>query len=448
MKQNKRALAKQYEKERQEFYDSVNNQHRIDNSFKRKDDVDLTEDEIRQIDEFWGKYKFAYPNINYESFKTFKNRYVRFDPKHIPGEVRTQYLSPYFYNADYSQPMQNKSMTDWLYPDIKSPYTIVRHMTNLLLDHDCNVIGKNRMISLILDYCNENDCGVLFKLDKYFGGKGVFVIHKGDLNEEILSDYIHEFRKKDYVVQAFLKQSEFMNRLNSSSVNTVRMTTLIHNGRARVLASLIRVGNPSADVDNWSSGGMIIGLNKKTGKLNKWYLGNDLYKRRTMPCGIDLKTENLVVPNYDKIVESCLKCHYRNPYIKMISWDIALDENDEPNLIECNFGGMIQIHEAVTGPLFGPLTESVLDLYLIKKFFLMCVEGDFECKEYTDYINIVGYLGNKKNVTIPATLRDKPVKMLERDTFTDTDVKSVTLSQEQFDATLYALKDIETVNIK
>lgn len=62
-----------------EFYESVKNSRRIDNSFAVDGDIPLTEEEKREIDKFWGKYKFAYPEIDYKSFQTFKNRYGKFD---------------------------------------------------------------------------------------------------------------------------------------------------------------------------------------------------------------------------------------------------------------------------------------------------------------------------------------------------------------------------------
>ena len=83
------------------FYKSVDESRRIDNSFALEDDEPLTDEEKKEIDEFWGKYKFAYPNIDYKSFQTFKNRFGKFDVRHCPGAIRTHYLNKWFNSNAY-----------------------------------------------------------------------------------------------------------------------------------------------------------------------------------------------------------------------------------------------------------------------------------------------------------------------------------------------------------
>ncbi len=49
---------------------------------------------------------------------------------------------------------------------------------------------------------------------------------------------------------------------------------------------------------------------------------------------------------------------------KLLNWDITLDQNSEPILIEVNltWGGSVQI---ASGPAFGEITKDVLD-YVVK----------------------------------------------------------------------------------
>ena len=48
-------------------------------------------------------------------------------------------------------------------------------------------------------------------------------------------------------------------------------------------------------------------------------------------------------------------------HFRLISWDVAIDENAEPVLIEANLQmGDIDILQPVNGPLFGELTDDVL----------------------------------------------------------------------------------------
>ena len=101
----------------------------------------------------------------------------------------------------------------------------------------------------------------------------------------------------------------------------------------------------------------------------------------------------------------------------MISWDIALDKEDMPVLIETNHAGMLQIHEAVTGPLFGNLLDDLLDEYLLTRFCVPCTAGDWSCDEYHDHVVITKYNGNDKNVVIPNEINNKKVTAISRKTF-------------------------------
>lgn len=50
------------------------------------------------------------------------------------------------------------------------------------------------------------------------------------------------------------------------------------------------------------------------------------------------------------------------PHFRLVSWDVAICEDGEPMLIEANMRkGGINLNQFNNGPLFGDLTERVLD---------------------------------------------------------------------------------------
>ncbi len=68
------------------------------------------------------------------------------------------------------------------------------------------------------------------------------------------------------------------------------------------------------------------------------------------------------VPSYDKAVSLVKKVHPLIPHFRLVSWDIAIDNEGEPVLIEANMRkGGINLNQFNNGPLFGDLTERVLD---------------------------------------------------------------------------------------
>ena len=136
-----------------------------------------------------------------------------------------------------------------------------------------------------------------------------------------------------------------------------------------------------------------------------------------LPSGIDLEKEELVIPNFEKVVKTVERMHYQIPYIKLVGWDIALNGENQPTLIENNFASMIQIHEAVTGPLFGHLMDDLLDTYLLEKFFVSFETEDWVCDEYHNSIILTKYKGTDSKVVIPHAIKGKTVTKVSAKAF-------------------------------
>ncbi len=165
--------------ETEQFYRKVDASRRIDESFSCADDEPLTEGEIAEINEYWGKYSFAYPNIDYKSFQTFKNRSGRFDVRHCPGAIRTSFFTKHFVDNQFSCPFQHKVMLPFLYPDIRQPELVGARMDGILYDGNYNPVTLEQLV----DICRSQDCGLIIKPVGSSGGKGITVLHQKDRKE-------------------------------------------------------------------------------------------------------------------------------------------------------------------------------------------------------------------------------------------------------------------------
>ena len=69
------------------------------------------------------------------------------------------------------------------------------------------------------------------------------------------------------------------------------------------------------------------------------------------------------VPGYDKLIKLAETLHDRFlNFTRLISWDFAIDADGDPILIEMNAThGGISFHQMCNGPLFGDLTDEVLE---------------------------------------------------------------------------------------
>ena len=430
-----------YEKERQAFYKTMEKARLADVRFSREDDEQLSEDERAAIDAYWSKYRFAYPNIDYKFFQSFKNRSGHFDVRFIPGVVRVAHLNRYFLKQEYQTSFQNKALTPLLFRDMKQPKPVVFRMRQTYYDGDYRKISFDEAVDRVLAFIAEQPGRrVIVKPNGSSGGHNITTYGSHSTREE-LAAWFKKPNMGAFVAQEMIGQSAFTAQFNPSSVNTIRMTTLLFQGRFYPLATLLRVGVSGSEVDNFCSGGALLGIDVETGVCNDWALTNDL-RHVDSVNGVELKAQRLTVPNFEAIKRSVEKMHCKCPYIQMISWDIALDENDEPVLIECNFGGMIQMHEATTGPLFGKLTDEVLDEYLLKKFCLKAADENFIYEEYSDYVVVCRYIGKAADVTVPLEFHGKPVRSLKPGTFKDRTMGNVIASLDQLDSSPEAFAHI------
>jgi len=145
--------------------------------------------------------------------------------------------------------------------------------------------------------------------------------------------YQELIEKNLLLVEEVIKQTEEMNKLNPSSVNTIRAITFNDNGKCTIVAAYLRIGNNRV-VDNFNGGGMVVPIDVKTSTVLFPALdkkGNLYHNHPTT----NTKIVGFKIPQFDeikKLVEDAFKAL---PEVKFIGWDVALTDNG-PCLIEGN----------------------------------------------------------------------------------------------------------------
>ena len=62
-----------------------------------------------------------------------------------------------------------------------------------------------------------------------------------------------------------------------------------------------------------------------------------------------------------KILDTIKTIHPHFPHFRQISWDFAIDENEEPVFVEMNLcNGELDFHQLNNGPLYGDDTDIIL----------------------------------------------------------------------------------------
>lgn len=191
------------------------------------------------------------------------------------------------------------------------------------------------------------------------GGKGVFFFRSSENSIDLFCDIVGEI-KNDIVIQLRVKQCSTLSMIHESSLNTIRVISLLKiDGTVKIYSAVLRMGVNGSKVDNSHSGGIHVGINDN-GQL-KSVAYNEIGKRFMQHPTTGVKFEGLSIPNYDAVKRLVENLHPLVPAFRLVSWDIAINEENSPVLIEANLaGGGIDIHQLSNGPLFGNDTELVL----------------------------------------------------------------------------------------
>ena len=400
---------KQIAQKEKEFDKSLAGYLQFDVKYAKEGDKKLSDEQKAEVDAYWKKYEFAF-KAPYETYEAYMNRTGEFDVRYIPYGVRKGILGEHIRDDNYRWAFQNKAYFDKIYNAKKQPKIICRKVEGIYYDTDFNKITVDEAVEICLETLKNRE--IVIKPSGLSGGAGVVFLAEADA-ERIKK----EFKKipRLMVVQEAIKQHAKMAELNPSTVNTVRLTTYLDGQEVVPLAALVKIGNAGVRVDNYKHGGHILGVHMD-GKAYPYALNVEYERVTKLPTGIDL-TEGIEIPGFDSVLKTAAEGHLCTPRIKVISWDIAIDENAEAVIIEANHGGDFRMHHALTGPLFGDLTEAFLDKYLVKKFFRERANMSWNFNEYFDHIELTRYAGFDKDVVVPAKINGKPVTALRENTF-------------------------------
>jgi hypothetical protein len=188
------------------------------------------------------------------------------------------------------------------------------------------------------------------------GGNGICILEQDDYGIIVhtpssdlpLSDFQLEC---SVVVQQFIKQDPRIAAIWPSSVNTIRVVTLLQpSGDVLNVTASMRFGVGKAYVDNWSAGGVSIGVDLKTGKLRKVAYdkrGNQYLRHPSS----QVLFEGFQIPEWQRVLELAHRVQRGLPFCRMLGLDICLDEQGDPILIEINPTPDLLPMEQANGPL-------------------------------------------------------------------------------------------------
>ena len=312
---------------------------------------EITLEQEKEIIEYWKKYLGKDIDTTYHKY--YIDRTGTFDVRFIPDDIFVGYIDKYLNNRAIEPGIADKNYFDMYLNGFKMPETYVHLINGTYEDKNYKIISKEDAIKIL---SNKSNITVKHSMASY-GGKNVEFLNNP--SEEEIKKFLENKIGENLIFQETVKQSSTTAKLHPSSLNTIRIMTLVLDNDVKILPSAFRMGVGKSKVDNASFGGIYCKINSDGTLSNFAYdaLGKRFVKH---PDGGDFS--QVKFDFMDKVVSMVKEAAQRFPHFRLIGWDIAIDENDDPVIIEANLTmSGLDVIETICGPLFGEYTDKVLD---------------------------------------------------------------------------------------
>ena len=188
--------------------------------------------------------------------------------------------------------------------------------------------------------CFAKKYGVLFvKRNQSSQGKGVKLcrIEKESDVKSLFEKLIKD--GGDWIIEEKIIQASEMAQWNDSSVNTIRLPAILHNGRWTPLGPFLRTGRKGSVIDNAGAGGVFAVLDPKTGVITTDGIDEaGKYYKQHPDSGLIFK--GWQVPRWNELLALAKEIQCSIPKHKYVGWDFALTDKGWI-LIEGNWGQFV-----------------------------------------------------------------------------------------------------------
>lgn len=156
----------------------------------------------------------------------------------------------------------------------------------------------------------------------------------------------------NYLVQKRIYQHSIMNKLCDSTINSIRMQTVMtKDGVVVPFGAGLRIGRKGSSVDNWAKGGVFVGIDMEKGKLMETGFLKPQYGASTKEHpDTHFVFKGFEIPYYKEAEQMAKELHKRLYRCHSVGWDIAITE-DGPMFIEGNGLWEISLIQAAHGGL-------------------------------------------------------------------------------------------------
>ncbi len=205
------------------------------------------------------------------------------------------------------------------------------------------LLPNNEAMKRINDFNGE----VVIKRDESPSGKGIVFKDSASVT---LDDFSPD---STGLVQPSVQQHQELSRIYDQSVNTIRILTVLkENGNVDVKYILFRVGAEGRRIVNAKDSELCMYVNDSGDVISDAvnYIG---LSRGDRHPDTGIRYRDFHIPSIPEAKSLCCEAHKLFPYLKIIGWDLFIDRNNSPKIIEWNARQPeMWVNEALIGPLW------------------------------------------------------------------------------------------------
>lgn len=157
-------------------------------------------------------------------------------------------------------------------------------------------------------------------------GVGIYKMRYSD-NEAIKALFEKINAGENLIMEQVIVQHKEMARMNPSSVNTIRIITMVDKkGNVHIINTLAKFGGSEQCISNTMGGGCCCHIDQETGildRLGKDIHGNYLFRHPVTKVVIP----GFMIPNWDGVIDYAKQLAMVVPSGRYIGWDIVVLEN-------------------------------------------------------------------------------------------------------------------------
>lgn len=322
--------------------------------------VQLTREQQEEIDAFYTE-NFG-RKVPYDWHRLYQAFTGNFDKKYFPEYIFSSRIERVWNPRMYAEALADKNLlfvfTEGL-EGVRIPSVFLSRVSGLYRNGAIEPLPRQKALESIW---NLGEAVIKPTVDSGSGKDVRFIkIENGiDSFSGKSVDAVIEAYEGDFNIQECIRNHSVLTELYPGSVNTFRIVTYIWENAIHHLPVALRIGQGGNRVDNAHAGGLFVSCSDE-GALGA--CGYTEFLDR-FPSHPDTHTvfEGYRIPQVPRILEAAYKMHARVPQLKVLSWDLTLDEQGNIVLIEVNtLGQAVWLSQMISGRgAFGENTEGIL----------------------------------------------------------------------------------------